>query len=81
MRVPPGFGPDGFMIVEIRDKIESRQMGFDEIRKSLYDRVLEVEQEKAFGEWLEDKMVKYQVEVYPDVLGSINFEELRQQED
>jgi hypothetical protein len=56
-------------------------MGFDEIRKSLYDRVLQLEQEKAFGEWLRDKMVEHQVEVYPDVLGSIDFEDLRQQED
>jgi parvulin-like peptidyl-prolyl isomerase len=81
MPVPPGFGPDGFMVVKIQDKIEARQMGFDEIRKSLYDRVLQLEQEKAFGEWLRDKMVEHQVEVYPDVLGSIDFEDLRQQED
>lgn len=81
MPVPPGFGPDGFMIVKIQDKIESRQMGFDEIRRSLYDRVLQLEQEKAFGDWLKDKMIDYRVEVYPDVLGSIDFEDLRQQED
>jgi parvulin-like peptidyl-prolyl isomerase len=81
MPVPPGFGPEGFMVVKILDKIEARQMEFEEVKRSLSDRVLEMEQEMVFGEWLANKMAGLEVEIYPDALGAINFEELREQED
>ena len=79
--VPPGFGPDGFMVVQVQEKIESRPMEVDEVRRTLSDRLLQVEQDQVFGEWLKERMVEYQVEIYPDALGEIDFDELREQED
>jgi parvulin-like peptidyl-prolyl isomerase len=78
--VPPGFGPDGYMIVKAIKKIEIREMEFAEVKDMLGERVLQMEQERAFGEWLTQMMLDYNVEIYPDALGEIDFEELREQE-
>ena len=77
---PPGFGPEGYMVVKVLEKIEARQMEFEEVRDMIGQRVLQMEQDQVFGEWLREKMEEYQVEIYPDALGRIDFAELKDQE-
>jgi hypothetical protein len=79
MPVPAGLGPAGFMVVKVLEKFEARQMTLEEIKDDLSDRVLVLEQDKVFGEWLKSKMDEYKVEVYPDGLNSIDFEQLKAQ--
>jgi parvulin-like peptidyl-prolyl isomerase len=78
--VPPGFGPDGYMVLKVLEKIEGRQLDFAEVRDTLSERVLALDQDKAFGKWLREKMEDLNVEIYPDVLARIKFVELKGQE-
>ena len=78
MAVPPGFGPEGYMIVKVLEKIPARQMSLDEVKTMLHDRVLQLEQDRAFGEWLKERMTEYNVEIYPDVAGSVDFASLKE---
>ena len=78
MAVPPGFGPEGYMIVKVLEKIPARQMSLDEVKTMLHDRVLQLEQDRVFGEWLKERMTEYNVEIYPDVAGSIDFASLKE---
>jgi parvulin-like peptidyl-prolyl isomerase len=78
--IPPGFGPAGYMVVKVLEKVESRQMGFEEVRDMLEQRVLQLEQDRIFGQWLRDKMQEYEVELYPDALGGIDFADLKEQD-
>jgi parvulin-like peptidyl-prolyl isomerase len=78
--IPPGFGPAGYMVVKVLEKIEPRQLEFEEVKEMLGQRVLQLEQDRVFGQWLRDKMQEYEVELYPDALGGINFADLREQE-
>lgn len=77
--VPPGFGPAGYMIVKVLERIEPRQMALSEIQEELSARVLAMEQDRVFGEWLTGKMAEYKVEVFPDVLSLIDFAALKSQ--
>jgi peptidyl-prolyl cis-trans isomerase C len=81
LAVPPGFGPDGHMLVKVLEKIAARQLEFEEVRDVLAQRVLQTEQDKAFGKWLRGKMEELNVEIYPDVLGPIDFVEIKGRED
>ncbi|MFH1313244.1 MAG: peptidylprolyl isomerase [Candidatus Eisenbacteria bacterium] len=81
LMVPPGFGPDGYMVLRVLEKIESRPLEFEEVREMLGQTMLQVEQDKAFGGWLREKMDELDVEIYPDALAQIKFVELRGQED
>jgi parvulin-like peptidyl-prolyl isomerase len=79
MPVPVGFGPAGSMVVRLLERIEPRQMLFDEIKEPLHERALQLEQDKKFSDWLKARMDEYKVEIFPDALGVINFEDLKQQ--
>lgn len=78
--VPPGFGPGGYMVMMMLEKIQARQMEFEEVKDLLAQRVLQIEQDKVFGEWLRDKMAEYDVEIFPHVLERIKFPQLKEQE-
>jgi parvulin-like peptidyl-prolyl isomerase len=80
MPIPPGFGPAGYMVVKVLAKTASRPMTFGEVRDSLEERMLQVEQDRAFGQWLRDRMEEYEVEIYPDALGGIDFSDLKERE-
>jgi peptidyl-prolyl cis-trans isomerase C len=77
LMVPPGFGPDGHMVLKIVQKIESRPLEFEEVREMLSQTMLQVEQDRTFGGWLREKMEELDVVIYPDVLAQIKFVELR----
>lgn len=79
MPVPVGFGPAGSMVVRLLERIEPRQMLFDEIKEPLHERALQLEQDKKFSDWLKARMDEYKVEIFPDALSVINFEDLKQQ--
>jgi parvulin-like peptidyl-prolyl isomerase len=81
LMVPPGFGPDGYMVLRVLEKIESRPLEFEEVRDMLGQTMLQVEQDKVFGAWLREKMEELEVEIYPDALAQIKFVELRGRED
>lgn len=81
MMVPPGFGPQGYMIVKVLEKIPSRQMEFDEVKDMLQSRVLQLEQDSVFGDWLKEQMQEYKVEIYPDALASVDFSKLKERKD
>jgi peptidyl-prolyl cis-trans isomerase C len=77
--VPPGFGPAGYMIVKVLERIEPRQLTLEEIGQDLRERVLAMEQDRVFGEWLTGKMTEFKVEIFPDVLSLVDFEALKSQ--
>jgi parvulin-like peptidyl-prolyl isomerase len=76
--VPPGFGPGEYMIVKVLNKTESRQLTYDEVKQELSGDALRYEQDRVFGDWLSEKLVEYQVEIYPDELASIDFARLKE---
>jgi hypothetical protein len=78
--VPAGFLPGEFVILKVLEKIESMPMEFDDVTSLLNQQVLQMEQERVFGEWLTGKLAEYEVEIYPDALADIDFEKLRTQE-
>jgi len=75
--MPVGFMPGEYIIIKVLDKIESKQLEFDEVKQMLGQRVVQMEQDQAFGTWLADKMTEYEVEIYPDPLSEIDFASLR----
>jgi len=77
MPVPAGFVSAGFMVVKVLEKIDARPLALEEIQEELGRRVLMLEQDKVFGDWLKSKMDEYKVEIYPDGLNSIEFERLK----
>jgi parvulin-like peptidyl-prolyl isomerase len=77
MPVPPGFGISGYLVVKVLEKMEARQLEFDEIKDMLMQRVLQIEQDRVFSEWITAKMEEYSVEIYPDGLAEIDFLKLR----
>jgi parvulin-like peptidyl-prolyl isomerase len=77
LAVPPGFGPAGYMVVNLLERIESRQMALEEVRDLLGERVLQMEQDKVFSEWLQSKMEELKVEIYPDALNAVDFAKLK----
>jgi parvulin-like peptidyl-prolyl isomerase len=79
MPVPAGLGTAGFMVVKVLEKIDARPLALEEIQEELGRRVLMLEQDKVFGDWLKSKMDEYKVEIYPDGLNSIEFERLKGQ--
>ncbi len=81
MMVPPGFGPEGYMIVKVLEKIPSRQLEFEEVKDMLENRVLQLEQDQVFGDWLKQRMQEYKVEVYPEAIASVDFARLKEQRD
>jgi parvulin-like peptidyl-prolyl isomerase len=78
--VPAGFMPGEYVIVKVLNKTPSEQLDFEEVESMIGQRVVQLEQDKAFGGWLAEKMDEYGVEIYPDPLNQINFEDLRAQE-
>jgi parvulin-like peptidyl-prolyl isomerase len=78
--MPAGFMPGEYVVVKLLAMTPSRQMGFDEVRSMLDQRVIQLEQDKTFGQWLAEKMDTYKVEIYPDPLSQIDFAELRTRE-
>jgi peptidyl-prolyl cis-trans isomerase C len=76
MLLPPGWGPEGWMVVKLVMKGEPRQLEFEEIKDMLSERVLALEQDKVFSMWLSEKMEQWDVSVNPDVLSSIDFSTL-----
>jgi foldase protein PrsA len=79
MPVPAGLGTAGYMVVKVLEKIEARPLALEEIEEALSQRVLMLEQDKVFGEWLKSKMDEYKVEIYPDGLNTIQFDALKAQ--
>lgn len=77
LAVPPGFGPAGYMVVKLLERIEAKQMALEEIQDLLGERVLQLEQDKVFGEWLRGKMEELKVEIYPDALNAVDFAKLK----
>jgi foldase protein PrsA len=80
LMVPPGFGPDGHMLMKVIKKVEARPLEFDEVRDMLWQTMLQVEHDRIFGAWLREKMEELEVEIYPDALNQIKFVELKGQE-
>ena len=76
--MPVGFMPGEYIIIKVLDKIESEQMEFSEVKQMLGQRVVQLEQDQAFGAWLADKMTEYEVEIYPEPLSEIDFPSLRE---
>jgi parvulin-like peptidyl-prolyl isomerase len=77
--VPAGFMPGEYVIIKVLERTPAEQLSFDEVESMLGQRVLSMEQDKAFGEWLAKKMEEYNVEIYPGPLGEIDFDKLRSQ--
>jgi hypothetical protein len=76
--MPAGFMAGEYIIVKVLDKIESVQLEFEEIKQMLGQRVVQLEQDKAFGTWIAEKMAEYEVEIYPEPLSQIDFVSLRE---
>jgi peptidyl-prolyl cis-trans isomerase C len=75
--VPPGFGPAGYMVVKLLERIEAKQMPLEDVQGLLGERVLQMEQDKVFAEWLRSKMEELKVEIYPDALNAVDFAKLK----
>jgi parvulin-like peptidyl-prolyl isomerase len=76
--MPAGFMAGEYLIVKVLGKTPSEQLDFEEIKSMLGERVLQLEQDKAFGAWLAARMGEYQVEIYPEPLSQIDFAALRE---
>ena len=79
MPIPPGFGAEGHMVVKLLERLEPRQLELAEVRDLLRPQVLQLEQDKVFGEWLKGKMDEYKVEILPGGLNAIDFAPLKTQ--
>lgn len=79
MSTPPGFGTEGYMLVKLSERLEPRQLPLEEVKDYLSGQVLQLEQDRAFGEWLKAKVDEYKVEIYPDGLNAIDFAQLKNQ--
>jgi parvulin-like peptidyl-prolyl isomerase len=80
MAMPAGFMAGEYLIIKVLEKTPARQLSFDEVESMLGQRVVQLEQDKAFGDWLAQKMEEYKVEIYPDPLSRIDFAALKTQE-
>jgi peptidyl-prolyl cis-trans isomerase C len=80
IRMPAGFMPGEYLIVKVVDRIEAEQLEFNEIKHMLGQRLAQIEQDSAFGEWLSAKMLDYDVRIYTEPLARMDFERLRTQE-
>jgi len=76
--MPAGFMAGEYAIIKVIKKIESVPLEFNEIKQMLGQRVVQLEQDQAFGEWLTGKMEEYGVEIYPEPLAQIDFASLRE---
>lgn len=76
--MPAGFMPGEYVIIKVLHKIVSEQLEFNEVKQMLGQRVVQLEQDQAFGGWLTGKMEEYGVEIYPDPLAQIDFASLRE---
>jgi len=74
--VPVGFLPGDYAIFKMLERKEPRQMTFEEVSAELSDEALQFEQDRAFGQWLVEKMEEYEVEIYPAGLEAIKFHKL-----
>ena len=74
--MPAGFMPGEYIMIKVLDKIESEQLEFDEVKQMLGQRVVQLEQDQAFGAWIAEKMTGYDVEIYPEPLAQIDFASL-----
>ncbi|HVP56634.1 MAG TPA: peptidyl-prolyl cis-trans isomerase [bacterium] len=79
MQIPVGFGTEGWMLVKLNARLEPRQLQLAEIKDYLSSQVLQMEQDKVFGDWLKAKTDEYKVEIYPDGLSAIDFDKLKTQ--
>jgi parvulin-like peptidyl-prolyl isomerase len=79
MSIPPGFGTEGYMLVKLNQRVEPRQLRLEEVKDYLSSQVLQLEQDKAFGEWLKAKTEEYKVEIYPEGLARVDFAQLKNQ--
>jgi parvulin-like peptidyl-prolyl isomerase len=75
--MPMGLFPGNYGIFKIIERSPSKQLTFEEVKGTLRERVLSIEQDRVFGEWLVDKMDEYEVEIYPAGLEAIDFPELK----
>ncbi|MGQ9603364.1 MAG: peptidyl-prolyl cis-trans isomerase [bacterium] len=78
LRVPQGFGPEGYMILKLVDRKEPRILTYDEIKNMLRTRVTLAEQDRVFGEWMVNILKEYETVLYPDVLDEIDFSRLKE---
>ena len=76
MLLPPGWGPEGDMVLKLVHKEEARPLEFEEIEPTLSPRVLELERDKVFGEWISAKIEEMEVSLNPDALASVDFSSL-----
>lgn len=73
---PPTWGPEGYMVVKLLKMEGPKQIGFEDIKAPLWDRVLEMEQDKAFAAWLSEKADAAGVSVNSDALAGVDFSSL-----
>ncbi len=76
--VPQGFGPEGYMILKLIDRMEPRILTYDEIKNRLRMRVTIMEQDRAFEEWMKRTLDEYKAELYPAALDEIDFSKLKE---
>jgi peptidyl-prolyl cis-trans isomerase C len=76
--MPMGLFPGNYAIFRVIQRTPAKQLTLDEVRTQLSEKALQYEQDKVFGQWLADKMEEYGVEVYPEALEAINWQELKE---
>jgi parvulin-like peptidyl-prolyl isomerase len=74
--MPQGFMPGDYAIFKLLERREPRQLTFEEVSADLSEKAMVYEQDRVFGEWLMEKMVEYEVEIYPAGLKAIKFHKL-----
>jgi parvulin-like peptidyl-prolyl isomerase len=79
--MPAQFLPGNYVIFKLLERIEPRQLTYDEVREDLSEKALIYEQDRVFGKWLAQKMEEYDVEIYPAGLESIKFHKLAKEQD
>jgi peptidyl-prolyl cis-trans isomerase C len=79
MPVPAGFGPEGYMIVKVLERLAPKQLTLADVHKMLSSQILQTEQDGVFSQWLKSKMDEYKVEIYPDALEAVDFTQLKSQ--
>jgi peptidyl-prolyl cis-trans isomerase C len=78
MLPPPGWGPEGWMVMKLIREEEPRQLAFEEVKAGFWERVLQMEQDRKFGTWLSERMEDVSASIKPDELASIDFSKLRE---
>ncbi len=64
--------PYGSHIFKVVDKKQDRQMGFEESRKKIHDKLIAERREKAFHDWLKKLKDKAQIEIKHEILAKIS---------